>query len=164
MKNEYINECKTIHENCTYTAEAHHQMALSAKRKAVWLEIVPAILAAVTGSLVAAGIAPTKLILLTVVSSTVTAVAATLNPNKIYQSHLEAAKNFTTLKHDARLMCKATASRLGDEAFAVCVEGLHARYNELVKTVPPTSPKSFAKAQEVIQGGAHDPDDESLKV
>ncbi len=164
MKDEYIKECKTIHENCTYTAEAHHQMALSAKRIAIWLEVVPAICAAVSGALVASGIASSNFILVTVVSSTITAVAAVLNPNKSYQSHLDAGKNFTALKHDARFMCKATASKLGDEAFAVCVEGLHNRYNELVKTVPPTSPKSFTKAQFVIKAGIHDPDDESLKI
>lgn len=164
MKDEYIKECKTIHENCIYTAEAHHQMALSAKRIAIWLEIVPAICAAVTGILVAAGIAPDQFILVTVVSSTITAVAAVLNPNKNYQAHLEAGKNFTALKHDARFMCKATVNRVGDEAFGVCVEGLHNRYNELIKTVPPTSPESFAKAQAVIKSGAHNPDDESLRI
>lgn len=164
MKDEYIKECKTIHENCTYTAEAHHQMALSAKRTAIWLEVIPAICAAISGTLIATGVAPVDLIWVTVVSSTITAVVAVLNPNKTYQAHLEAGKNFTALKHDARFMCTATSKKLGDEAFAVCVEGLHNRYNELVKTVPPTSPKSFAKAQSVIKGGAHDPDDESLKI
>ena len=164
MKNEYINECKIIHENCTYTAEAHHQMALSEKLKAIWLEIIPAVCATVTGTLVATGIAPAHLLFLTVVSSTMSAISAILNPSKNYQAHLDAAKNFTALKHDSRFMCKVMSIKLNDEAFSVCVENLHNRYNELIKTVPPTSTKSFTKAQLVIKKGVHTPDDESLKI
>ena len=96
----------------------------------------------------------------------VTAVSSVLNPSKTYQQHLEAGKNFTALKHDARFLHEARCQRLSDEAFAECVESLHQKYNELVKVVPPTSTKAFKKAQEVVQSGTHDPDknaDGSLK-
>jgi len=158
MKEKYIEECKIIQQNCTYTAETHHQMANSAKRQAVWLEVVPAGLAALSGTLVSVNVLGDWALIITVITSVITAVSAVLNPNKTYQAHLEAAKNFTALKHDARFMHEATAGKMSEESFAVCVEGLHNKYNELIKTVPPTNGKSFAKAQEIVQKGTHDPD------
>lgn len=158
MKEKYINECKIIQQNCTYTAEAHHQVALSAKNKAFWLEVVPAVGAAITGTLVATGIASEELLFITIISSAVSAVAAILNPNKAYQEHLDAAKNFVALKHDARFLHEAVSHKMSDDAFSLSVENLHQKYNELLKAVPPTDEKSFAKAQEIIQKGAHDPD------
>lgn len=158
MKDKYINECKIIQQNCTYTAETHHQMASSAKRQAFWLEVIPAICAALSGTLVASGILGHGALIITVISSVITAVSAVLNPNKTYQAHLEAAKNFTALKHDSRFLHEASSAKLSDEAFALAVEHLHQKYNELMKAVPPTNSKSFKKAQEVVQGGTHDPD------
>lgn len=158
MKTKYIEECKTISQNCLYTAESHHQMALSAKRQAFWLEVIPSILAALSGTLVSSGILGHEVLIITVISSVVAAISAVLNPNKTYQAHLEAAKNFTALKHDARFLAEAEAERFSDESFQVSVGNLHQKYNELIKAVPPTNSKSFAKAQEVIKKGTHDPD------
>lgn len=158
MKEKYINECKIIQQNCTYTAEAHHQMALGAKSKSLWLQVIPAVCAAFTGTLVSVGFASDELLILTVISSVVTAVAAVLNPNRSYQEHLAAAKSFTALKHDARFLHESTSYKLSDDAFAVSVDNLHQRYNEILKAVPPTDGKSFAKAQEIVQGGSHEPD------
>jgi hypothetical protein len=158
MKDKYIEECKVIQQNCTYTAETHHQMATSAKRQAFWLEVIPAICAALSGVLVSTGILGTKTLIISIISSVITAVSAVLNPNKTYQAHLEAAKNFTALKHDARFMHEAMLSKLSDESFALAVEHLHQKYNEFLKTVPPTNAKSFKKAQAIVQGGVHEPD------
>jgi hypothetical protein len=158
MKDKYIDECKFIQQNCTYTAEAHHQMALSAKGRAFWLEVIPSVASAVTGTLVAIGWASNELLLITIAGAVTTAVSSVLNPAKVYQQHLDAGKNFTALKHDARFLHESRSHKLSDEAFAECVESLHQRYNELIKTVPPTDGSSFKKAQEVVQSGTHDPD------
>ncbi len=165
MKNKYIEECKFIKQNCTYTAEAHHQMAAYSKRQAFWLEVIPSILAALSGALVSANIWSHEILIVTVISSAVAAVSAVLNPNKTYQAHLEAAKNFTTLKHDARFLSEARAESMNDDVFSHAVENLHQKYNELLKTVPPTNAKSFKKAQEIVQGGVHESDkDEKGKI
>lgn len=158
MKEKFSEECKIIQQNCTYTAEAHHQRALSLKRMALWLEVIPSICAAVTGTLVAAGKIDTDFLYLTIISSVVTAVAAVLSPSKSYQEHLGAAKNFTALKHDARFLHETLLHKLSDEAFSVAVENIHQKYNELVSSAPPTDDNSFKKAQKVIQAGNHDPD------
>jgi uncharacterized protein YsxB (DUF464 family) len=157
MKEKYIEECSVIQQNCTYTAEAHHQCATSAKKKAFWLEVIPAVCAAVSSTLVAAGVS-VKLLPFTILSATISAVTAVLNPNKVYQDHLAAAKNFTTLKHDARFLRESQSARLAEEALVIAVENLHQRYNELLKITPPTDKKSFEKAREIIQAGMHDPD------
>ncbi len=102
---------------------------------------------------------------MTVISAVMAAVSSVLNPNKNYEAHLEAAKNFTAVKHDARFMHEALSIRLVDDAFAVAVENLHTRYNDMLKTVPPTTPKAMAKAQEIIQTNIHEPDkDASGKI
>jgi len=161
MKNKYIEECGIIQQNCTYTAETHHLIALSAKRKAFWLEVIPAVCAALSSTLVAAGLLGNWLLPFTVLSASVSAITAILNPNKEYQNHLAAAKNFTSLKHDARFLRESQSVRLSKDALIVAIEGLHQRYNELLKSAPPTDDKSFSKAREIVQAGIHDPDRDS---
>jgi hypothetical protein len=158
MKQKYIEECKIIQQNSTYTAEAHHQMATRFKKQAFWLEIIPAICSVVTGTLVSSGVVGKWLLIFTVISSVITAITAILNPNKIYQQHLEAAKSFIALKHDARFLHESISGKMSDESFFVAVENLHNKYNDLIKSVPPTDSESFSMAQEVIQKGTHEPD------
>lgn len=161
MRGKYIEECKIIRQNCTYTAETHHQMAQSAKCKAFWFQVVPATCAAVSGTLVSSGIADISLLPLTILSATVSAVASVLNPNRAYEEHLSAARSFTALKHDARFLCEASSDRMSDDAFAVAVDSLHQRYNELLKTTLSTDDKSFAKARTRVQSEIHEPDKDS---
>lgn len=158
MKNKYSEECRIIRQNCTYSAQAHHLMAASAKKKALWVETIPAASAAISSTLVACQIVGTWLLPFTVLSAAAAAIAAVINPNKQYQEHLSAAKGFTSLKHDARFLGETASLRMTDDAFAVAVENLHQKYNEFLKGVPPTSADSFAKARMVVQGDIHEPD------
>jgi hypothetical protein len=158
MREAYINECKQIKQNAEYTAEAHHAIACFQKRLALGLQTVPAGIAAFSGAWVAAGQTSTQWLWLTVISAVVASVASVLNPNKAYAEHLNAAKNFTTIKHDARALHQAFGQRMTDEAFAIAVENLHEKYNDLVKVSPPTTDRSFKKAQQKIQSNAHEPD------
>lgn len=161
MREKYLDECGIIQQNCTYTAEAHHIMSLTAKRKAFWLEVIPAVIAAVTSTLVAAKIAGEWLLPFTIVSATVSAIAAVLNPNKTYQEHLSAARNFTTIKHDARFLRESQSVNMSNEVLAVTVEHLHGKYNELLQTAPPTDQSSFERARKNILDGIHEPDRDS---
>ena len=133
-------------------------MAQSAKSKAFWFQVVPAVCAAASGTLIASGVADITLLPLTILSATVSAVASVLNPNRAYEEHLSAARSFTALKHDARFLCEVTSSRMSDDAFAVAVDNLHQRYNELLKTTPSTDDESFARARERVQSDIHEPD------
>jgi SMODS and SLOG-associating 2TM effector domain family 4 len=165
MKDKYIDECKQIQQNCTYTAEAHFQIALWHRRLAYIFQIVPAAIAAVTSTLVAANVTSASWLWITVISSVISAVATVLDPNKQYQDHLNAANNFTVLKHDARFLHEAKSQNMSDDAFAVAAEHLHEKYNELVKMTPPTDGNFFEKARKVIGAGIHEPDkDASGKI
>jgi len=158
MKEKFINECSIIQQNCTYTAEAHHHMASTSKNKAILFEVVPAVGAAISGTLAATGIAVNYLLPITVLASSIAAVASILNPNKSHQDHLSAAKSFTALKHDARFLKDSLSEKLNDDAFVVAVENLHSRYSELLKASPPTNKKSFNNTRKIIQDGIHEPD------
>ncbi len=165
MREKYIDECKQIQQNCTYTAETHFQIALYNRRLAYIFQIIPAVIAAVTSSLVAANVTPASWLWITVIASVVSAVATILDPNKQFQDHLNAANNFTVLKHDARFLHEARSQRMSDDALTVAVENLHEKYNELVKITPPTDGKFFEKARKIIRAGIHEPDkDASGKI
>lgn len=158
MRDKYIEECKVVRQNCMYTAETHHQMAQSAKRQAFWFQVVPAACAAVSSTLIAVGVLDIFLLPFTVLAATASAVASVLNPNRVYEEHLSAARSFTSLKHDARFLCEAASSHMSDDAFAIAVENLHQRYNDLLKSSPPTDDEAFEKARERIKNDRHEPD------
>jgi hypothetical protein len=158
MKDRYIDECKIIKQNSEYTAETHHLMADHHRKIALWFQLGPAVLAAISSSATTLGASFSWLPIVTMLSAVVAAVATVLNPNKRYEEHLSAAKAFTALKHDARFLSSAEAMSLSDDAFTVRVKNLHDQYNALVRTVPPTEVKFFEKARERILAGRHDPD------
>jgi hypothetical protein len=165
LKTKYLDECAVIQQNCTYTAEAHFLMATSARRKAVWFEVIPAIAAAVSSALVAIGVADTRLLPITIIAAVVSAVAGVLNPSKQYQDHLGAATSFTALKHDARFLRDAQAGTMTDDAFVIAVENLHKQYAEILKATPPTDEERFEAARKKVQAGIHEPDkDEQGKI
>ena len=158
MKEKYLDECKIIKENCEYTAEAHHIIAVRNEKLSIKLQLVPAVVATLSGILVAGTVIPIFWGWLTVLSAVITAVASILNPLKTYYDHLNAAKNFTALKHEARSLRKTFSSNMKDEEFFVSVKNLHDKYNNLIKFVPPTDEKSFDKARKRIKIGIHESD------
>lgn len=158
MKAQYAAECRAIEDNSKYTAEAHHTLARWDRVLAYALQIVPAVIAAVSSALVAGGVAGASLLWATVVSAAVSAIAAVVDFNKAAQGHLSAAKAFTTLKNDARFLRDAEVGAMSDEEFARAVRDLHARYNTVAEAAPPTTKWAFKFAQRAIAGGIHAPD------
>lgn len=156
-RNKLLSEVFVIQDNCLYTAESHHQIALRNKRKSTWFKVAPAILAAVMGTLAASGVLPEILAILAAISASVSAVANILNPDRDYQSHMSAARAYTALKHDARFLHDSFESCLSDEQFCESVRNLHQRYNDLVQMTPETDTKAFAIARDRIHQGIHDP-------
>lgn len=157
-RQKYTDECKTIQQNATYTAETHHQIANRYWWIGTCFQVIPAALAAITGGLVAQNVFPDWTLWLSVMSATVATVANVINPMNVYQSHLGAAKSFTVIKHEARGLHSTFSSGMEDEAYAVAVKNLHDRYNDLVRIAPSTTGWAFKKAQDIIKGGAHEPD------
>ena len=112
MRDPYIDQCKQIQQNCTYTAQTHHVLADKYSKLSVAFQIVPAVIAAATATWSTAGNSPGWASWLTVVSTVTAAVATVLGPDKQYQQHLAAAKSFTTIKHDARALHEAFGLRM----------------------------------------------------
>lgn len=157
-RERYRDECRQVQQNCTYTAEAHHWLAIGNRCLAYLFQMVPAAVAAITGVLVAAGKEPTSWLWATVVAATTSTIAGILDPNRNAQDHLTAARNFTVIKHDARFLHEAQGDTMGDEAFFVAVGNLHNQYGELCKVSPPTGAISFGLARKKVGAGYHEPD------
>lgn len=153
----YISELEIIRDNCEFTAEAHHHIASRHHRRALSLKVLPAVLAAATGVLVANDVFPSTLIWLTVTAAAISAIAGVLDPDRDYQTHLTAARAFTSLKHDARALKETYCDGMTDEQFRASVIDTHDRYNDLVRMTPPTDDASFAKAQKRIKSSVHLP-------
>lgn len=158
MREKYDKEADNIEQNCTYTAEAHHIIALRNKKMSTWFQLIPAVAAAVFAVLVGGGIVPVWWVWLSVVSAVVAAVGNVLNPMKEYYDNLNAAKNFTSLKHDARALREVFDTKMSEEEYMVAVRTLHERYSDLLRFVPPTDKKSFEEARKRIKEGVHKSD------
>jgi hypothetical protein len=144
-------ECETIEDNARHTAEAHHITASRSKTMAFWFDIVPAVIAALSGLLVIGEVIPTWWGWLTVVSAVVTATSSIIGPHKSYYENLNAAKSFTVVKHRARSLHCSFASFYNEEEFFKEVRNISEYYNQLVLLTPPTQEWAYDKARKKIQ-------------
>jgi len=162
MRQKYINECKIIKQNCEYTAETHHIIAIKYKKMHLFFQIIPAIITVITGSLVVTEVFPIETLWLTIISSVIVSVSSILNPRDIYQNHLKIGKSLILLKHDARFLYDVKSSSLNDKDFQNEVQNLHNQYNIIIETAPLTDDVSFEKARVKIKNNIHEPDKDSL--
>ncbi len=155
MRDKCTKECDAVEQNCIYTGEAHHIIADKQYWLSIGFQIVPAVIAAVLGVLVGSGTVPFWFVWLSVMSAVIAAVGNVLNPLKSYYDHLYAAKNFTTLKQDARALRDTFSSPMSDSEYIAAAKTLHDRYNDLVRFAPPTEKKAFEEARKRVQSGIH---------
>lgn len=132
-----------------------------AKRFSAWytfVQLVPAVVSALAGTLVVGQIVPSWVGVLSLIAAIVTAIGTVKNPQAEYFSHLNAAKAFTVLKHEARALHEVFAPITTEAEMAVRVKALQDRYNEHVRVVPPTEDWAFEKARKRIKAGVHESD------
>lgn len=158
MNGNLLEECELIQQNATYTAEAHHIIAEWQRRLAIGVQLIPAVTAAITSTLMVAGFQDSNLLWVTMVSSIIAASASVLNPHSQAQAHLDAAKAFSILKHNARYLRCVRSNSVTEEAFALLVEHLHEKYNDVVRSAPPTGKITFNLASQKVKAGVHSPD------
>lgn len=155
-----LKECARVEENSTYSAEAHHIMAKRQDRLYSFTQLVPALASAAMGALVVGQVVPSWVGIASLFAAGITAIGTVLNPQRSFFQHLSAAKAFTVMKHDARAARDRSPSLTDEQCDCIC-ESLHDRYNDLVRTAPPTEDWAFKKARKRIQSGVHSPDEES---
>lgn len=140
------NECRVIEDNARHTSEAHHIVAANSRRVAFWLEILPAVVASLSGLLVVGELIPAWWGWITVVSAVVTATSSIMGPHKSYYENLNAAKSFTVVKHRARSLHSSFATSFSEQEFLKEVRALSEYYNQLVLLTPPTEEWAYNKA------------------
>lgn len=160
MNESLLKECARVEENSTYSAETHHIMAKRQDQLYTFTQLIPALAAAAMGTLAVGQVVPAWVGVAGAFVAVITAVGTVINPQRSFFQHLSAAKAFTIMKHDARAAVDR-ASSLTDKESEYISEGLHGRYNDLVRLAPPTEDWAFEKARERIQSGVHRPDEES---
>lgn len=160
MHESLLKECARVEENSTYSAETHHVMAKRQDNLYTFIQLIPALSAAAMGTLTVGQVVPAWVGVAATIAAGVTAIGTVLNPQRSLCQHLSAAKAFTVMKHDARAARDRAASLSNEQAECVS-ESLHERYNDLVRTAPPTEDWAFNKARTRIQSGVHRPDEES---
>ena len=156
MNDEYKIECQKIYDNCLFTAETHHIIALKNQRLQRWLQVGPAVVTALSGTLSVTPAGNLFFQSLTALAAIVTAITTVLDPAKRYEQHIGAAKSFTVLKQDANSLAISFGPHMSPEELSAAVKSLHARYNDLVLATPPTDEKAFEQARTRIKSGVHD--------
>ena len=96
-----LDECKTIEENCLYTAQTHFVMAGKAGRMAALLLIIPSIVASLAGILTAMGL-PGWIGAFAAIAGVVTGVATYCGIGRNKVDHAAAGNLLTCLRHEAR--------------------------------------------------------------
>jgi len=153
-----ITECKRIQEDSTYTAEVHHIIAHKLSKKAYWYKLIPVSITVLSAFALLFG-APNWVSWITLLSGTITILNVFIEPEKKSRDHLFAAKNFTSLKHEARSLHESFKGFMSESEFYYSVKLLRDKYNLVVQCTPLTDDeKAWEKARERIKKGVHESD------
>lgn len=150
-----INECKQIEADSTQTAETHHIIAHKASSRAFWLKFIPALVTVISAGFLLRGV-DNWVAWVTLISGIVTVSNILMKCDEKSAEHLFAAKSFTILKHQARVLYKTFKNFIDEKDFYHQVITIRENYNLLVQFAPPTDDeKAYDKASERIKKGVH---------
>lgn len=156
MRENLLKECELIDEHCTFNAEIHHIIAGDEQLLEKVSRVVPAICTAIAGGFSVRYPDVAWLDWVTVTGAVTTAISSACGFEKSYAAHLDAAKGFTVLKHEARALRMTFNEALNDTDLGIEVRKLLDRYLELVRSAPPTTDRAFKKARKRIENdGRH---------
>lgn len=156
MRENLLKECALIDEHCTYNAEIHHIIAGGERRLEKVFRVVPALCAAVSGALSVRYPDTAAWDWLTLAAAVTTAASSIYGFEKSYAAHIDSAKGFTVLKHEARALRLTFHDGLSDDELKQKTRALLDQYLELVRSAPPTTNRAFKKAHKRIEGeGRH---------
>jgi hypothetical protein len=152
-----LDGCKTISENCLYTATTHYILAKQAGWRVALFLLVPAVVAAVAGILTSVGM-PGWIGAFASAAGLVSGVATFLGADRKEIAHKSAGNLFTCLRHEARALHETFHLSLPDDQLLAEVRRLSDRYNCLVETTELTDDKAYEKARKKVKSGTFTPD------
>lgn len=152
-----VDECKTLAENCLYTATTHYFMAAQASWRARLFLLVPAAVAAVAGILTSVGL-PGWIGAFASAAGLVSGVATVLGAGQKETAHKSAGNLFTCLRHEARALNETFQPSLSNGQFLAEVRRLCDRYNCLVEATELTDDVAYEKARKKVKSGTFTPD------
>jgi gas vesicle protein len=152
-----LDELNTVEENCLYTAQAHFAIGNSKGTVVKVVYIGAAVLSAIGGALVAAGL-PSWLGILPTMGGVVGAVATALGADKNVHTHFVAANVLTKLRHEARALRETFSSMMSQEELARETLRITNSYNNMIQGLPPTDKRAMNEACSAIQTGRFQPD------
>ncbi|MDP8230044.1 MAG: SLATT domain-containing protein [Candidatus Gorgyraea atricola] len=153
-----INECKQIEADSMYTAETHHIIAGKASSKSFYFRLIPAIIT-VAGAYCLLQGANNWVAWITLLAGILTIFNVFAEFDYKAREHLFAAKKFTVLKHNSRVLYESFRHFIEEKEFYHEVRLLRDRYNMLVESTPATDDEeAFNKARDRIKKGVHKAD------
>ena len=153
----FLEELKTVEENCLYTAQAHFEIASRKSGTVKTVYIVAALVSALGGCLVAFGM-PKWLGALPALGGAMGAVFSAVGIDKDVHTHLVAANALTKLRHEARALRETYSTTMTPEDLSRDTRNVSDAYNSMIQGLPPTDEKAMQKARAVIQSGRFEPD------
>lgn len=152
-----LEECRTVAENCLYTAQSHFEAVNPTRWRARLLLVIPAVVAAASGFLTAIGL-PKWIGAFGAVAGLVVAVASILGVDREPAYHQQAGNLLTALRHEARALAETYWRELTRDQIFAEVRRINDRYNCLVQALECTDSKAFDRARKRIKAGRFEMD------
>jgi len=152
-----LDECKTIAENCLYTAQTHFIMQEKAGSKSLWLILIPSGIAAIAGMLTSIGL-PGWIGVFATLSGVITGVATYCKIDQKEISHKTAANLLTSLRHEARSVYETYWKDMTHEQLSNEVRRLGDKYSTLCQALITTDKDSYEEARKLLKSGTFVPD------
>lgn len=148
----YINELEELYTDSTYSALTYFEAAQSAELWGKLLVFLPALASSVSGLLVALG-QTQRWGAVSAIAGAIAATAAFLGADRKAPSYKDSARQFTALRHRAKMESKLAFNQPTVEALDAIVRTLRTEYENIVSKSEPTPNRAFKKAQRRIGEG-----------
>ncbi|MEV0613822.1 hypothetical protein AB0I81_10910 [Nonomuraea sp. NPDC050404] len=154
----YVEELHELYTDAMYSAMTYFEAAKSAELWGKVLVFIPALCSSLAGLLIALG-QPSRWGALGAVAGAVAATAAFLGSDRKAPSFKDSARQFTALRHRAKMEEKLACSHPTIGELDIVVRTLRGEYESIVNKTEPTPNRIFKRVQKRINSGvtAYDP-------
>ncbi|WP_433151204.1 SLATT domain-containing protein [Actinomadura nitritigenes] len=147
-----IAELDRLYDDASYSAQSYFEAAKSAALWGKTFILFPALVSSLSSFVIALGWSKSWGTL-GAIAGAVAATAAFLGSDKKANSHLNSARNFTDIRHAARLEMSLAQGSTNVGQLEEKLRALRAEYSAVNSGIEPISNRFFRKAQKRIDGG-----------